>query len=237
MPQLLLVRHGQASWGAADYDQLSDLGAEQSRALGAALAQRGVEPDLLLRGGLRRHRQTAEHAVVGAGWDADVHEDRDWDEYGHDEVFARHPTGLGEGEGFADEDTFRHWFDGALHRWTGGEYDTEYDEPFAHFTRRVEAGLTRTVERLHDEPFETPRSSAPQDRHRRTAVVVTSGGAIAWVVTHLLGGDPAMWVRLNVVTANASVTKVVAGRRGTTLMTYNDHSHFEGDASSLLTYR
>ncbi|MDP3969407.1 MAG: histidine phosphatase family protein [Nocardioides sp.] len=224
MPQLLLVRHGQASWGAADYDQLSDLGAEQSRAVGAALVRRGVEPDLLLRGGLRRHRQTAEHAVVGAGWDQQVHEDRDWDEYGHDEVFARHPTGLGEGEGFVDEDAFRLWFDGALHRWTGGEHDPEYDEPFAHFTRRVEQGLTRTVERLHDEG-------------RRTAVVVTSGGAIAWVVTHLLGGDPAMWVRLNLVTANASVTKVVAGRRGTTLMTYNDHSHFEGDASSLLTYR
>lgn len=224
MPQLLLVRHGQASWGAADYDQLSELGAEQSRALGAALVRRGVEPDLLLRGGLRRHRQTAEHAAAGAGWTEEVHEDRDWDEYGHDEVFARHPTGLGEGETFADEDSFRHWFDGALHRWAGGEHDSDYDEPFAHFTRRVETGLTRTVERLRDD-------------RRRTAVVVTSGGAISWVVTHLLGGGPAMWVRLNLVTANASVTKVVAGRRGLTLLTYNDHSHFEGEASSLLTYR
>ena len=40
--RILLVRHGQASFGAADYDQLSPTGHEQSRVLGAALAARGV---------------------------------------------------------------------------------------------------------------------------------------------------------------------------------------------------
>lgn len=34
MGQLLLVRHGQASFGADDYDQLSDLGKRQSIRLG-----------------------------------------------------------------------------------------------------------------------------------------------------------------------------------------------------------
>ena len=38
MSVLLLVRHGQASWGSADYDVLSDLGHEQSRLLGKHLA-------------------------------------------------------------------------------------------------------------------------------------------------------------------------------------------------------
>ncbi len=42
--RILLVRHGQASWGADDYDQLSPLGDEQSRVLGAALAARGITP-------------------------------------------------------------------------------------------------------------------------------------------------------------------------------------------------
>ena len=38
MGQILLVRHGQASWGAADYDVLSPLGERQAAALGACLA-------------------------------------------------------------------------------------------------------------------------------------------------------------------------------------------------------
>ena len=60
MSQVLLVRHGQASWGSDDYDVLSDLGERQSRMLGEALAARGVVPDLVVRGAMRRHRQTAE---------------------------------------------------------------------------------------------------------------------------------------------------------------------------------
>ena len=59
MSSILLVRHGQASFGAADYDNLSDTGHEQSRVLGAALAARGVAPDVVVAGEMRRHRQTA----------------------------------------------------------------------------------------------------------------------------------------------------------------------------------
>ena len=72
MSVVLLVRHGQASWGAADYDRLSSLGEQQSRVLGAALASRGVRPDLVVRGAMRRHRQTAEATAAGAGWSTDV---------------------------------------------------------------------------------------------------------------------------------------------------------------------
>lgn len=50
MSQILLVRHGQASWGSADYDVLSPLGEKQSAVLGEALAARGITPDLLVRG-------------------------------------------------------------------------------------------------------------------------------------------------------------------------------------------
>ncbi len=37
MGQIYLVRHGQASFGSADYDQLSTLGAEQAQMLGGSL--------------------------------------------------------------------------------------------------------------------------------------------------------------------------------------------------------
>jgi hypothetical protein len=36
---------------------------------------------------------------------------------------------------------------------------------------------------------------------------------------------------------NASVTKVLVGRRGTTLVSFNDHAHLDGGEDGLLTYR
>ena len=62
---LLLVRHGQASFGTADYDVLSETGWEQGRLLGDWLRARGVTPTAVVRGGMRRHRETAEAAGVG----------------------------------------------------------------------------------------------------------------------------------------------------------------------------
>src|SRR3569623_387038 len=98
MSVVLLVRHGQASWGAADYDELSALGEQQSRTLGAALAGRGVRPDLIVRGAMKRHRQTAEAAAAGAGWAGPVVEDRGWNEFDHRQMLELHPRQVGEGE-------------------------------------------------------------------------------------------------------------------------------------------
>lgn len=56
---LLLVRHGQASFGADDYDRLSERGWEQSRRLGAWLARGGHRFGTVVVGGMRRHRETA----------------------------------------------------------------------------------------------------------------------------------------------------------------------------------
>ena len=49
MAELYLIRHAQASFGAENYDQLSDLGHQQSQSLGKALADQGVSPDLSTR--------------------------------------------------------------------------------------------------------------------------------------------------------------------------------------------
>ena len=227
MTQVLLVRHGQASWGAEDYDVLSDLGGQQSRVLGAALATRGVRPDLVVRGAMRRHRQTAEAAVEGAGWDAEVVEDVGWNEFDHRQMLELHPAGVEQGEDLTRAQ-FQRWFEEATLRWTGGAHADEYDESFSDFGARVDAALRRTVERLGD---------------GRTAVVFTSGGPVSWVAAALLDGPSAssgqaaaVWTQLNPVTVNASVTKVVVGRRGTTLVSFNDHSHLEAEPG-LVTYR
>ena len=68
-------------------------------------------------------------------------------------------------------------------------------------------------------------------------MVFTSGGPVSWVAATLADGGLPAWARLSKVVVNSSVTKVLTGRRGTNLLTFNDHSHLEGGDPDLLTYR
>jgi hypothetical protein len=68
-----------------------------------------------------------------------------------------------------------------------------------------------------------------------TAVVFTSGGPIAAVVSRLVSGGDALWSQLNPVTINTAITKVVSGRSGLTVVSYNEHAHLDG--TELLSYR
>ncbi|MGZ7244367.1 histidine phosphatase family protein, partial [Streptococcus pyogenes] len=67
MGNLYLVRHGQASFGAADYDQLSELGHQQCRHLGAYWRECGQHFDAVFTGTLRRHAQSLAGIAEGYG--------------------------------------------------------------------------------------------------------------------------------------------------------------------------
>ena len=222
MSSILLVRHGQASFGAADYDVLSPTGHEQSRVLGAALAARGVTPDVVVAGEMRRHAETADGVLSGAGWTAEVAVDAGWNEFDHDQVLGVHDSPTAR-EGESEKAAFQRWFEEATRRWTSGEDDEAYDESFAAFTGRVDASMERLA------------ASLPS---RGTAVVLTSGGAIAWTVASLLADDTAtrtdLWLRLNPVSINTGTSTIVRGSRGTTLVTFNAADHLSPD---LITYR
>ena len=197
-----LVRHGQASFGSADYDVLSPEGEEQARLLGLALA--GLQPDRVVHGSLVRQRRTASIAAAAAGWRAVPTVDHRWDEIGSVPL----PVGTGPG---SLEDAQRA-YEAGLERWIGGE--TGDEESFVDFVARAEAALADLVD--------------------GTCVVVTSGGPIAAVAAGLLGGAPGVFPRLMRVLTNASVTKVVSGRRGLSLLTFNEHTHLLPDR---VTYR
>ena len=208
MGQVLLVRHGQASWGATDYDVLSPLGERQAAATGAFLA--GVRPDAVVHGPMQRQRRTAELMAHAAGWSVAAEVDGRWDEMDHLAVLDAQPRGF---DGEPDAHEFQAWFEKATGRWLSGAHDGEYAESWPEFRDRVLAGL----DALGD----------------GTIVVVTSGGPVSIVVAHLLE-SPAAYQRIAPVVVNASVTKVVVGRRGHTLVSFNEHGHLPGD---LLTYR
>ena len=90
----------------------------------------------------------------------------------------------------------------------------------------------------------SPRGSGPRcvvrPSGRGPSLVFTSGGPIAWAAASLLADEPEvagrLWRRLNPVCVNSGVTRLVTGRRGTTLVTFNGHAHLDG-VPDVLTYR
>ena len=236
MGRLLLVRHGQASFGADDYDALSGLGHEQARVLGESFARRGIRPELVLCGSLRRHEGTVAGFLDGLGDRIPVRTDPGWDEFDFQHVVEVHRPAYRDRAYLAAElarsdqpgRAFQEIFEAATGRWCSGDNDGEYAESFPAFRQRIADVLDRAGELL---------------RQHHDIVAVSSGGPIAMAVAQLTAGpnaDPAtlatMWTALNRVTVNTGVTKLVSGRRGLWMSTYNEHTHLEADPR-LLTYR
>jgi broad specificity phosphatase PhoE len=221
MGLLLLVRHGQASFGADDYDVLSETGIAQSRRLGEVLATQGFEPSVVLHGNMRRQRDTAGAMAAAAGWAVPLETDGRWDEFGHLGVIAAYSELPAE----LDRRSFQHVFELATARWASADHDEEYDETYTAFLERVDAGL---------------REVAQLCESGSSALVVTSGGAIAAVCAMLVavGEEPRrlspLWQRFNAVLVNSSVTRVLVGSSGPRLLSFNEHSHLEREH---LTYR
>jgi broad specificity phosphatase PhoE len=225
MAVIRLIRHGQASFGLKNYDQLSDLGYEQSRLLGRSLKRRIETPDLVVCGEMERHLQTATTTLEAMGLDFDPQRNVAWNEFDHEEVIVRHkPLYRSKTVMVADltrrgdpKHQFQLMFDDALERWTGGEHDSDYAEPWEGFVARVLEGLERL----------------PEDGN---VLVFTSGGPASAVTAALLGLGPDGWRRLNRTCANCSETKIVTGRSGASLVTWNAHSWFDAERE-LISYR
>jgi broad specificity phosphatase PhoE len=220
MGVLLLVRHGQASLGTADYDKLSDVGRRQAEITGARLARTDMAIDRVVSGGLTRQRDTAQAVMAALGRpESQLRIDERLDEYDHVEVMARHTTEVTFATATASGETGRalqSTLEEAIGRWISGE--TDYTESHDAFIERV----LNAVRHLVAEPGGT--------------VAVTSGGVIAAFCAQALGLPEERWPGLARLLVNASITKVISGHTGTSLATFNDHAHLESDRA-LITYR
>jgi broad specificity phosphatase PhoE len=231
MGEIYLVRHGQASFGAADYDQLSALGVEQSRRLGAWLAASGQNFTQVITGTLRRHRQTADECLAAHPRAASRREDTGLNEYDHREMLARYDSRLTTPEavrGVIDAHAnprraFQELFAAAFARWVSGAHDADYAESFAGFRARVLGALGRLV------------ASAA---HSERLIVFTSGGPIAVIAQNLLGLADERVAALNFSLANAAFTTAFFGASGLRLGTLNAFQHLQQPGErTLVTYR
>lgn len=205
MGTIHLIRHGQASFGAADYDQLSELGKQQAALLGSWLARTGQAVDRIALGAMKRHRQTAEAFSQALGPDSAVREswwvDPDFNEFDHEEVLHRFrpelqpPGALGAFLAAQEQPprAFQALFAQAVARWMTGDYDAEYRESWRMFQTRCERALGRLIEHCGDS---------------KTVCVFTSGGPISAICQGLLGIPDARAFDLNWTLLNTGVTKI-----------------------------
>ena len=122
MGSVHLIRHGQASWGADDYDELSGLGQQQSTSLGMSWEASGWVPTVAVAGSMKRHAQTAISAIDACGQGDGYDVDEGWDEFDHLAIARAHdPSAMG-----ADPKAFQILLNSALEGWiAGGAADGE----------------------------------------------------------------------------------------------------------------
>ena len=199
MGTLYLIRHGQASYGEADYDRLSPRGIEQARAVGAWAGRLGL--DGLFAGPLRRQQQTARYAQEGAGGALPALETLpELAEYPAFEML-RHltPRLIAEDPKFAqltNAPTPRlldEAFQAILSRWARDEWDAEGVERVTAFVARIRTGLDRVLR--------AATSGA-------SLACVTSAGPIGVAVGLVFATPPERMVRTSIVIRNASITEL-----------------------------
>lgn len=236
MGTLYLVRHGQASFGADDYDLLSPLGHQQSRRLGEYFKDKGVTFDAALSGTLKRQLQTFAGICEGMGRvfesshapttvsnsAADAPPGRDsrplphllWpglNEFDSAALIATiHPYPL------AKPDTpalYKHHFrllkDG-LAQWMAGVVSPCGMPSYNEFV----AGITGALEHV-------------RTHCHGNVLLVSSGGPISTAVGHVLGTSPETTIELNLAIRNCSVTEFGFSPKRQRLVTFNTLPHLD----------
>ncbi|PCI85292.1 MAG: hypothetical protein COB24_13560 [Hyphomicrobiales bacterium] len=218
MQEILLVRHGQASYGAHDYDNLSELGHQQSFWLGAHLQQLGFVPSLAVDGTLKRHVQTLDQ-VAKSLHISNQASDKAFSEINIKAIFTAYRNKYDNLPAF-EQDTkllnaalrmvLTAWFEARIS--TGGE-------TWQGYIMRINQGLER---------FKNQGDNI---------LLITSGGAIAAAVGATLNLDAATQVAIFTKLHNSSVTKLIRTKSGLELHSLNNVAHLEtADRKGALTY-
>lgn len=239
MGTLLIIRHAQASFMAANYDQLSALGETQARLLGTTWAANNMQFDRVCSGPRVRQKHTAE--LVGAAFQAAGHSFPDiaiypeFDEYHAEAVMQaalpilletkEHARKLQEAFANAAEPgerqlSFQRLFEYVIARWVRSELQLDGVESWVDFCSRVNAGLKRFL--------------ATQVRSERVAIF-TSAGPTAVALQRALAISPEETLQMSWMPRNSSWSEFLYSPRKFTLSSFNSYGHLA--EPSHLTYR
>jgi len=210
MGTLYLVRHGQASFGAENYDQLSPTGHQQAVRLGQFWRERGQRFDAVITGTLQRHVQTLDGIVEGLGAAPEALRLPGLNEYdSHALIAAIHPQPLGKAD---TPELYRQHFRilcDALAQWMAGVISPQGMPSWNEFSAGVRAALDHV-------------------RHHhagQNVLLVSSGGPISAAVGEVLGTAPEVTIALNMRIRNSAVTEFSVSPKRLMLQTFNTLPH------------
>ena len=236
MGRIYLIRHGQASFGADDYDVLSPLGVLQAQIAGRHLADLGLRFDRCLSGDLSRQQDTARHALAqinAAGLPIpELETDASFNEFDAFAILEALLPGLlpEEPEALAimsdaacNPAEFQRIFERIIDRWLSGSWDTPGLETWMGFVERVQAGLNRILELA---------------KSQQNIVVFTSAGTITALIHSLTRIAPTDAFKLGWQIVNTSLSQLKFHGNEATLASFNSHVHLQLlKTPSLITYR
>ena len=235
MASIYLIRHGQASFGSDNYDQLSPLGQRQADITGSFLKETGLRIDAAYAGSLSRQQETAQRALAGLDNPCDLHTDERFNEINNDEqVNALLPALVERDEklaeivdrGFSSSKDYQKVIDAVFNAWVSPDCPDCGITPWPEFRDGVRGALQDIMTSV--------------GAGKNTAVF-TSGGTIATAVGLVVGVDHTGFYQFYEPVMNCSITRLMYSRSRVSLSNFNDASHLEllsaqlGEA--LVTYR
>ncbi len=240
MAAIYLIRHGQASFGKADYDQLSEHGIKQAKILGKHW-QSLAKPDKFYSGDLLRHGQSLEYFLAGyQERKSPVVIHSGFNEFDHVDIlkcyepqwsdFSKMSTSLSKLED-ASKSIQKEFFH-AMKRWVSSEDDKEYKESWPQFKARCISALQNIIRQSLVEKKATTTSAKSQD-----ILVFTSGGPISVIIQHILQLSDQQTLMVNQQLRNTSVTKLLFSEEMLNVDYINNYSHLELAGEEWLTFR
>jgi broad specificity phosphatase PhoE len=216
MATLYLIRHGQASFGADDYDKLSGLGCRQASVLGDYLLKGGIEFDAIYSGELLRQRETAQLACEVQPRQLELQIDPRFNEIDNDAQIKYLVP-----EVVKTNTLVRDLMDRGLS--ASKDYQKVIQAVFNHWVSPECAD---------------PRLQSWEDK---TVAIFTSGGTIATAVAQVLGLTSEQTYQFYEPIFNCSVTQLFYSGTRVSLSYFNDRSFLQvlGNQreENLLSYR
>ncbi|WP_109440760.1 histidine phosphatase family protein [Acinetobacter haemolyticus] len=231
MTTIYLVRHGQASFGKSNYDELSENGEAQAQLLGRYFKNLFTEQPYIVSGSMKRHQQTTQISLSQCFPQASYKVDGLWNEFNHQQVFSLYEPRFAKPEllkqdiiGEVDPRAYlAQIFDEAIARWINEEFHHEYDESWPTFKTRVDMALKNLCIELTNNPTQE-------------AVVFTSGGVISVIIGKLLELSVQRTFALSWSIANTSVTTLKLVKGELQLVSMNEHQFIKSQNPDLLTW-
>ena len=241
MAAIYLIRHGQASFGSADYDHLSEKGFKQAELLGE-FWQQLVTPDKFYAGDLLRHGQTLSSFSKGyqqSNTSTTIHSG--FNEFDHVDILKNYKTKWQNFNVMNDEmhkqkdpkKALQKEFGQALKQWISGDVDEKYKESWTQFKKRCVNALLDVIkqELKNNKQFGTGAGKA------KNILVFTSGGAISVIVQHILALNDQQVSQVIQQSKNTSVTKILFSEDRLSVDYLNNYSHLERAGADWVTSR